>query len=111
MLEDQFEGKGLDSPEIRGLFRQETLLSSEWYQSRLTERQNVERKLWSRHIRYLEKFLKRKTHEDEARRLGINDRLNRAIKALNEVESETYLQNIRGSIGTHPMNQFGSNLG
>jgi phosphoenolpyruvate carboxykinase (diphosphate) len=110
MVADQFEGKRLDSPEIRGLFRPETLLSSEWYQARLEERQEVERKLWTRHIRYLEKFLKRKTHEDEAQRLGISERLSRAIEALNEVESKTYVEKIRGSIGTQPMNQFGSTL-
>jgi phosphoenolpyruvate carboxykinase (diphosphate) len=110
MVADQFEGKRLDSLEIRGLFRPETLLSSEWYQARLEERQDVERKLWTRHIRYLEKFLKRKTHEDEAQRLGISERLSRAIEALNEVESKTYVEKIRGSIGTQPMNQFGSTL-
>jgi hypothetical protein len=111
MVEDHYQGNSLDSPQVRGLFRQEALLSSEWYLERLKERQNVERKLWTRHIRYLEKFLKRKTHEDEAARLGISDRLSLAVQALNEVESETHLQKIRGSIGTQPMVRFASTLG
>ena len=108
MLQDQYEGNGLDSPEIRTLFRRDSLLSSEWYQERLVERQSVERKLWGRHIRYLEKFLKRKTHEDEAQRLGINDRLNRAMSAFQEVDSAQYLQKLQGSLGTQPMKLFGS---
>ncbi|HSU57518.1 MAG TPA: hypothetical protein VLT36_25985, partial [Candidatus Dormibacteraeota bacterium] len=108
MLHDKYEGKGLDSPEIRGLFSRDSLLSSEWYQERLVERQNVERKLWGRHVRYLEKFLKRKTHEDEAHRLGIPDRLNRAVSAFQEVDSAQYLQKLQGSLGTQPMKLFGS---
>lgn len=106
MAKDQFEGKGLDSAEIRGLFKRDNLLASEWYRARLKERQNVESKLWARHIRYLEKFLKRKTHEDEAQRLGISARLDLAIKALKEVESNRYLERICGSIGTQPIGQF-----
>ena len=107
MANDHYDGKNLDSPEIRGLFHRESLISSEWYQERLVERQNVERKLWTRHVRYLEKFLKRKSHEEEAQRLGINDRLHRAVSSLQEVESGDYLQKLRGSLGTQPMKAFG----
>lgn len=106
MAHDQFEGKELDSPEIRGLFCRETLLASDWYQTRLRERQRIESKLWIRHIRYLEKFLKRKTHVDEAERLGIGERLERAIKASQEVESEAYQDRLRGTIGTQPIAEF-----
>jgi phosphoenolpyruvate carboxykinase (diphosphate) len=106
MAHDRFEGKDLDSPEIRNLFRRETLLESNWYQDRLKMRQRVEQKLWNRHIRYLEKFLKRKTHVDEAERLGISARLDRAVKMLQEVESQDYLERLRGTIGTQPTDQF-----
>jgi hypothetical protein len=111
MAYDQYDGKGLESAEIRGLFRRENLLASDWYQARLQERQTVERKLWDRHIRYLEQFLKRKTHADEAERLGIGDRLSQAIKAQQQVESGAYLERLRGSIGTQPMAQFLSPTG
>jgi hypothetical protein len=106
MAHDQYEGKGLDSPEVRGLFKRDNLLASDWYEARLKERQSVERTLWNRHIRYLEKFLKRKTHEDEAERLGIRARLSQAIKTLQEVESQGYLEKLRGSIGTQAIRQF-----
>jgi hypothetical protein len=106
MAHDRFEGKDLDSPEIRNLFRRDTLLESDWYQDRLKMRQRVEQKLWNRHIRYLEKFLKRKTHVDEAERLGISARLDRAVKMLQEVESQDYQECLRGTIGTQPTDQF-----
>ena len=106
MAHDQCDGRGLHSPEVRDLFRREYVLGSDWYQARLRERQNVQRKLWSRHIRYLEKFLKRKTHQDEAARLRISERLLGAVETLKQVESEGYLETIRGSIGAQPISPF-----
>src|SRR5581483_4793200 len=100
MAEEQYEGQGLDSPQIRALFQRDSLLNSDWYRARIKERQTVERNLWTRHVRYLEKFLKRKTHEDEAQRLGIGGRLKRAVQSLQEIESEGYVEKLRGSIGT-----------
>jgi hypothetical protein len=111
MAEDQYEGMTLDSPAIRALFQRDALVASDWYQARLQERQRVERKLWTRHVRYLEKFLKRKTHEDEAERLGIRRRLNQALQALQEVDSSGYLEQLRGSIGTQPIGPFVSSAG
>ena len=106
MAYDQFEGKPLEAPEIRSLFTTEHLLASDWYQARLNERRAVERKLWTRHVRYLDKFLKRKSHADEAERLGIATRLERAVKTLQEIDSDAYLDNLRGSIGTQPISPF-----
>jgi len=103
---DNFEGKSLESAEVRSLFSQKALLSSDWYQARLRARQSTERKLWERHTRYLEKFLKRKTHADEAARLGISDRLAAAMGALREVDSPRYVEKLRGTIGTQPVDPF-----
>jgi hypothetical protein len=106
MVQDQYEGKALDDPHIRQLFTREYLLASDWYLARLKERQTVERKLWTRHARYLDKFLKRKSHADEAERLGIATRLDQALKVLLDVDSEAYLERLRGTIGTQPLGQF-----
>lgn len=106
MARDQYEGKSLDDPGIRQLFTREYLLASDWYLARLKERQGVERKLWTRHVRYLDKFLKRKSHADEAERLGIAARLDQAIKTLQAVESDAYVDSLRGTIGTQPIGPF-----
>jgi hypothetical protein len=106
MAHEEFEGKKLDSPEVRQLFSPELLLSSPWYQQRLEERRSLERKLWTRHVRYLEKFLKRKTHVEEAQRLGIGDRLLQASRALQEADSDSCLKRLRGTIGTQPIAPF-----
>ena len=106
MAHDDFDGKKLDSPEIRDLFCPKHLLSSPWYQQRLEERRSVEQKLWTRHVRYLDRFLKRKTHVDEAQRMGIGDRMTQAIRSLEEIESESGLKRLRGTIGTQPIAPF-----
>ena len=73
MLNDEWEGKGLEHPEVRKLFTREYLLASDWYAARLAAKQKIDRQLWRRHVEYLDKFLKRASHADEAARLGIAD--------------------------------------
>jgi hypothetical protein len=106
MLHDKWEGGGLDNPELRKLFTRESLLASDWYAARLAAKQKVDRKLWRRHVDYLDKFLKRASHADEAERLGIPGRLIIARKNLEQVESPAYLQSLRGTIGAEPIEAF-----
>jgi hypothetical protein len=106
MLDDAWEGKGLEHPEVRKLFTLENLLSSDWYAGRLAAKQKIDRKLWRRHIEYLDKFLKRASHADEAARLGITHRLSRARKTLGQVESPAYLETLHGTIGAEPIEAY-----
>jgi hypothetical protein len=103
MANDEFEGKKLHSPEIRQLFNPEHMLFSSWYQERLQKRRWVEHTLWTRHVRYLERFLKRKTHAAEAQRLGISQRLDLAVRSLQESDSDSAIKRLRGTIGTQPI--------
>ena len=70
---------------------------------RLAAKQTTDRKLWRRHVDYLDKFLKRESHVEEARRLRIPHRLARARKTLEEVESPDYLKTLSGTIGAEPI--------
>jgi len=106
MLNDEWEGKGLDHPEVRKLFTREHLLASDWYAARLKAKQTVDRKLWRRHVEYLDKFSKRASHADEAARLGIASRLARARKTLEEVESPAYVQKLAGTLGAEPIEAY-----
>ncbi|MGH7975257.1 MAG: hypothetical protein ACREC8_01205, partial [Limisphaerales bacterium] len=85
MLNDEWEGKGLDHPEFRKLFTRENLLASDWYAARLAAKQKIDRALWKRHIEYLNHFLRKPSHEDIVANLGIADRLAHARKTLEEV--------------------------
>jgi hypothetical protein len=106
MQQDQWEGKGLEHPEVRQYFTREHLLASDWYAARLKAKQSIDRKLWRRHVDYLDKFAKRASHADEAARLGIAARLERARKTLADVESGGYLESLRGTLGAEPIESY-----
>jgi hypothetical protein len=106
MLHDQWEGRGLEHPEVRQLFTCEHLLASDWYAARLKAKQAIDRNLWRRHVDYLDKFAKRTSHADEARRLGIAARLDGARKTLADVESAGYVASLRGTIGAEPIESY-----
>jgi hypothetical protein len=103
MLEDKFEGKGLDHPEIRSLFTRESMLASEWYVDRLKARQKTDLKLWDRHVRSLKAFTAKANYAEEAERLGVSARLIQAEKILETVRSAEYPNQLRGTIGVQPL--------
>ena len=106
MLNDEWEGKGLDHPEVRKLFTRENLLASDWYAARLAAKQKIDRALWKRHAEYLNHFLRKPSHEDIVAELGIADRLARARKTLEEIESPAYLKNLSGTLGAEPIEAY-----
>ncbi len=106
MLHDQWQGKDLNHADVRKLFKRENLLSSDWYAARLNAKQTVDRHLWKRHVEYLDKFLKRASHADEAERLHIADRLVQARKKLGEVETADYWKSLTGTLGAEPIASY-----
>ena len=106
MLQDQFEGKGLDHAEIRELFTRHHLLASPWYAARLAAKQKIDRALWRRHVDYLNSFLRRPSHTDVAEQLGIAARLSRARKTLEQVEAPEYLRHLTGTLGAEPIENY-----
>jgi hypothetical protein len=95
MLEDRYEGRSLSDPEVRRLFTREHLLASDWYAERLAGRAKQEAALWERHVAALKSFLNRAGYEQEAKRLGIHDRLAHARATLAAVRSPGYLAQLR----------------
>jgi hypothetical protein len=102
MAEGQFEGQTIDADEIRQMFTREALLASDWYRERLRTQQAVDRRLWKRHVAYLEKFLEDPSREEDAEQLRIRDRLQQAFRRLQEVDSEAYLEHLEGTLGADP---------
>jgi hypothetical protein len=106
MLHGQYEGMNLHAPQIRALFTRENLLASDGYAARLKAKQELDARLWRRHIEYLEKFLKKDNYVEEAARLGVAARLRSARSTLEQVESPTYLQRLQGSLGVEPIGRY-----
>ncbi len=103
MRHGNFEGKGLDHPDIRALFTRDNLLESGWYAERLKARQLADQQLWKRHVHYLESFLTKAVYAEEAARLGIRDRLNDAKQTLAATKKPAYLKQLQGTLGTDPL--------
>jgi hypothetical protein len=106
MLHDQWEGKTLETPEFRNLFTRESMLPSDWYATRLKAKQSFDVRLWTRHVKYLERFLKRASYAEEAERLDIGGRLLDAKRTLATVESPAYLKTLWGTLGAEPIELY-----
>lgn len=106
MRHDEFEGHGLEHPEIRWLFTHDYLLGSDWYAARLAAKQKVDAALWHRHAEYLTAFLRRPSHADIAAEMRLADRLAAAREKLAAVESPEYLKTLAGTIGAEPIENY-----
>jgi hypothetical protein len=106
MLNDEWDGKHLDHPDVRKLFTRENLLASPWYAARLAAKQKVDRVLWKRHVEYLNQFLRRPNYTDVAENLGIAERLTTARKTLEAVESADYPKKLTGTLGAEPIENY-----
>jgi hypothetical protein len=102
MRSDQFEGKGVEHPQIRKLFTREAMLASAWYSARLKAKQQVDVQLWERHVAYLQKFLTRSHYASEAERLRLAERLAAARKTLAAAKRDPHVKWLRGTLGADP---------
>jgi hypothetical protein len=103
MAYGNWEGKDASHPEFRALFTRDALLQSDWYEERLRVKQARDVALWQRHVERLAEFLALPSHLEEARRLGIRERLARAKTELERVSASEYLTALQGTIGADPI--------
>jgi hypothetical protein len=103
MAHGHYEGEGIESPRIRGLFQREVVLGSDWYQERLRVKQRSDVALWRRHVEALEQACANVDAEDAERRVELQARLEEARTELARVRSVEYLGSLVGTIGADPM--------
>ncbi|MGI4787293.1 MAG: hypothetical protein ACRYFS_00440 [Janthinobacterium lividum] len=102
MQDGAYEGKEIADPEIRGLFTRDALWNSDWYSLRLQTQQQLEIRLWKRHIRTLREFLSAPNPFSPALRRDVTDRLQKAQAHLEKIELPGYTETLRGFIGADP---------
>ena len=107
MAYGNYEGKDAHHPEIRAMFTRDALLASDWYRERLAVKQQRDIALWERHTRSLSEFLARAGHQEEAVRLGIASRLERARAEVERVGAPQYRTSLVGTIGADPIHRPG----
>jgi hypothetical protein len=81
-------GMTAKEPALRAMFTRECLLSSGWYKERLRVKQERDVRLWRRHLAAV---------EDSG-----GAQVNAVLEQLNRVSSESYLEELTGTIGADP---------
>lgn len=103
MAHGQWNGHDLNSPEVRSMFNRDTMLASEWYQARLTSKQQADIALWQRHVHSLEFILDNPATADIATRMDLAQRLKAAQAELARVSAPNYPASLAGTLGRQPL--------
>ena len=99
MAHGQFEGRSIADPEVRNLFDREKVRSQGWYHDRLKAKQERDVRYLENQLDYMRVFLEKRTHREEAERLGLAKRLVGAEEELSYAKSSDYLAALSGTIG------------
>jgi len=102
MAKGSYQGKRLNHPDVRSMFKRESLLSSDWYKERLEVKRTRDVELWVRHLKYLEQARASFADGKAPHHLKIQEKLRLARKHLKHVKSPEYLKRLQGSIGADP---------
>ena len=106
MATGEYQGRGVDDPQIRAMFTRDYLLTSDWYWQRLRVKQQRDIQLWRRHVQHLQDFLARPGYSDVVENLGIQQRLEKAHRRLAVVEDAAYVQSLVGTLGADPLQAY-----
>lgn len=103
MAKGDWNGHGLDSPEVRDMFTREALLASDWYKARLEAKQAWDQETWRRHIESIRLVLDNPSMDDVIDRMELKQRLAHAHEEMERVKSEDYLKSLVGTLGREPV--------
>ncbi|HML36809.1 MAG TPA: hypothetical protein PKA19_05185 [Bacillota bacterium] len=99
MAYGDYEGHTLESPEVRDLFKKETVLASDWYGSRLRNKQKIDVNLTKKKIGSLEAFIANPINASVIKEFHYDERLRTARETLAYYQSDAYLDALKGTIG------------
>ena len=99
MAHGEWEGKGIEHPDVRSMFTRESLLKSDWYQERLRVKQRKDIAMWQRRVAALEAFRREGL---PAININIAKQLSIARDQMARAGSPAYMEELRGAIGADP---------
>ena len=99
MAEGTYQGKTIDDPAIREMFTRDYLLASDWYRQRLKIKQQREAALWQRNRDYIEQKMDETNESETGLWADLQGRMERAEEMLAWVKSDTFLEQLEGTIG------------
>ena len=99
MAYGEFEGRGLDSPEIRKMFTYDYLVESDWYKSRIMLKQQTDIAQMAERIRYIEKILREDKNLTPDMVEDLSQRLEGAKSVHDYLCSYDYAKFLYGTMG------------
>ncbi|WP_411725581.1 hypothetical protein [Methyloglobulus sp.] len=99
MANGEYEGKAINDPAIRKLFTRDYLLQSDWYQERLTIKQQRDNQLWQRHKDHIKQCLSDTDRYDPLSYQVLTKKLEKAEQMLAKISSPSYLDSLQGTLG------------
>ena len=103
MATGEFEGMGLDSPELRAMFTRDFVLWSDWYAERLRAKQQRDCLQWTKHIATLERAVVDPDNAVAVAVLGLADRLAAAKAEAARIAGPAYFTSLVGTLGLQPL--------
>jgi hypothetical protein len=97
-----FNGLDAHDPGLRQLFSREALLAGDWYRQRLTAKQQVDERLWQRHVTALDQWLSRESRQQSNLSGEIRRRREFAERELARVRTQDYRDALEGTLGVDP---------
>jgi len=99
MAHGNFEGMGVEDPEVRKLFTRAYLLESDWYKERLLIKQSRDKQLWLQHRNYLNQQIQQLDEDEPDRLLCLSERIVEADRMIGVVSNSAYLARLNGTLG------------
>lgn len=103
MAYGSYEGHLVDASEVRSLFDRDVVLSSEWYQSRLLNKQNVDVLRTKKIIENLEAFMLNPMNKSIIKVFKYDNKLDEAKKLMDYYKSDLYFKTLMGTLGAEPI--------
>ncbi|HYE69326.1 MAG TPA: hypothetical protein VEA58_11985, partial [Anaerovoracaceae bacterium] len=99
MAYGDYQGHTLESSVVRDLFKKETILSSDWYNMRLKNKQCIDINLIQKKIDNLEAFIANPINISVIKEFHYDTRLEAAKETLKHYQSDAYLAALKGTLG------------
>ncbi|MGQ1891557.1 hypothetical protein ACT29H_14045 [Thermophagus sp. OGC60D27] len=99
MAHGNYNGKGINDPEIRKMFDRDHMMSSDWYHARLKNKQQGDVELWKRHLKYLKAYLIQRPNIEPPVLEKVKASIHLAEKNMAKFKTADYLKSLEGYIG------------
>jgi len=99
----EYEGKGIEDPEIRRMFDKDVILESDWYKQRLKNKKAIEIQLIKKKIDSLKEFIANPLNESVIEEFKYEERLDQAEAILEYLKTDAYLESLVGSLGAEDL--------